>query len=100
MEQKSLNLQQQALQTDYDLNRLRKSFALDKEEYRMGIKSKAQLEVSEDEYNYKVKMPIFKGKASVMTLPSPSSAKTSSGTTANGNGRSMNAPANDSATWW
>ncbi len=55
MEQKSLNLQQQALQTDYDLNRLRKSFALDKEEYRMGIKSKAQLEVSEDEYNYKVK---------------------------------------------
>ena len=67
MEQKSLNLQQQALQTDYDLNRLRKSFALDKEEYRMGIKSKAQLEVSEDEYNYKVKMPIFKGKASVMT---------------------------------
>ena len=52
MEQKSLNLQQQALQTDYDLNRLRKSFALDKEEYRMGIKSKAQLEGSEDEYNY------------------------------------------------
>ena len=35
-QQKSLNLQQQALQTDYDLNRLRKSFALDKEEYRMG----------------------------------------------------------------
>ena len=29
-----MNLQQQALQTDYDLNRLRKSFALDKEEYR------------------------------------------------------------------
>ena len=119
----------------------------------MGIKSKAQLEVSEDEYNYKVKNAhavlllvkgktlaqaveviiglqglllqvqafllhfnfffavgdkllfpvvalVFKGKASVMTLPSPSSAKTSSGTTANGNGRSMNAPANDSATWW
>ena len=29
--------------------------SLDKEEFRMGIKSKAQLEVSEDEYNYKVK---------------------------------------------
>lgn len=55
MEQKSLNLQQQALQTNYELDRLRKSFNLDQEEFRMGIKSKAQLEVSEDEYNYKVK---------------------------------------------
>lgn len=55
MEQKSLNLQQQALETNYELDRLRKSFNLDQEEFRMGIKSKAQLEVSEDEYNYKVK---------------------------------------------
>ena len=55
MEQQSLNLQQQTLQTNYELERLRKSFLLDKEELRMGIKSKAQLEVSEDEYNYKVK---------------------------------------------
>lgn len=55
MEQQSLNLQQMTLQTNYELERLRKSFLLDKEEFRMGIKSKAQLEVSEDEYNYKVK---------------------------------------------
>ncbi len=55
MEQQSLTLQQQALQTNYELDRLRKSFNLDQEEYRMGIKSKAQLEVSEDEYTYKVK---------------------------------------------
>lgn len=55
MEQQSLNLRQQTLQTNYELERLRKSFLLDKEEFRMGIKSKAQLEVSEDEYNYKVK---------------------------------------------
>lgn len=55
MEQQSLNLQQQTLQTNYELERLRKGFQLDREEYRMGIKSKAQLEVSEDEYNYKVK---------------------------------------------
>ena len=55
MEQQSLNLQQQTLQTNYELARLRKSFLLDKEELRMGIKSKAQLEVSEDEYNYKVR---------------------------------------------
>ena len=56
MEQKSLNLKQQALQTDYELSRLRKNFELDKEEFNMGIKSKAQLEVSEDEYNYKLQV--------------------------------------------
>lgn len=55
MEQQSLNLKQQALQTNYELARLKKSFGLDREEFRMGIKSKAQLEVSEDEYNYKIK---------------------------------------------
>lgn len=55
MEQKSLNLQQQTLQTNYELARLKKSYDLDKEEFNMGIKSKAQLEVAEDEYNYKVK---------------------------------------------
>lgn len=54
MEQKSLNLQQQTLQTNYELERLRKSFDLDKEEFRMGIKSKAQLGIAEDEYYYKV----------------------------------------------
>ena len=54
MEQKSLTLKQQTLQTQYEMNRLTKSFALDKEEYKMGIKSKAQLEVSEAEYNYKL----------------------------------------------
>ncbi|MDL2221231.1 HlyD family efflux transporter periplasmic adaptor subunit [Parabacteroides sp. OttesenSCG-928-N08] len=53
MEQKSINLQQQVLQTTYELARLEKSFALDEEEYAMGVKSKAQLEVQRDEYNYK-----------------------------------------------
>lgn len=55
MEQQSLTLQQQALQTDYELEKLRKNFELEEEEYRMGIKSKAQLQVSEDEYRYKEK---------------------------------------------
>ena len=32
-----------------------KSFGLDKEEFKMGIKSKAELQVSEDEYKYKLK---------------------------------------------
>lgn len=59
MEQKSLNLQQQTLQTNYELARLKKSFDLDKEEFRMGIKSKAQLEVSEDEYNYKLRNAVL-----------------------------------------
>lgn len=54
MEQKSLNLKLQALQTDYELSRLQKNFELDKEEFKMGVKSKAQLEVSEDEYHYKL----------------------------------------------
>lgn len=52
MEQKSLTLRQQVLQTEYDITRLSKSYNLDKEEAAMGIKSKAQLEVAEDEYNY------------------------------------------------
>ena len=44
MEQRSLSLKQQTLQTRYDMTRLQKSFELEKEEYKMGIKSKAQLE--------------------------------------------------------
>lgn len=55
MEQQSLTLRQQALQTDYELEKLRKSFELEEEEFRMGIKSKAQLQVAEDEYRYKEK---------------------------------------------
>ena len=55
MEQKTLNLRQQALQTEYDLERIQKNFELDKEEFQLGIKSKAQLNVSEDEYNFKLK---------------------------------------------
>lgn len=55
MEQKSLNLKQQALTNDYELERLKKSIALDREEFRMGVKSKAQLQVAEDEFSYKQK---------------------------------------------
>ncbi len=53
MEQKSLSLRQQVLQTRYELDRLEKSYRLTKEEYSMGIKSRAQLELAEDEYTYK-----------------------------------------------
>lgn len=53
MEQKSLNLKQQMLHASYELKRLEKSYKLDEEEFRMGVKSKAQLEVARDEYEYK-----------------------------------------------
>ena len=43
MEQKSLNLKQQVLQAAYELERLEKSYVLDQEEYKMGVKSKAKL---------------------------------------------------------
>lgn len=55
MEQKSIALQKQSLQTNYELNRLKKSFALDEEEFHMGVKSKAQLEVQRDEFEYKTR---------------------------------------------
>ena len=72
MEQKTLNLKQQALQTNYEMSRLQKSFGLEKEEYKMGIKSKAQLEVSEAEYNFNLKKAALEMESlrqdSVMTI--------------------------------
>lgn len=53
MEQKTILLKQQALQARYELNRLQKDFALGEEEFRMGVKSKAQLDVQREEFNYK-----------------------------------------------
>jgi len=57
MEQEKLrlSLQKQALQTRYERQRLDKNIALDRDEHSMGIKSKAQLEVAEDEYSYQQK---------------------------------------------
>lgn len=55
MEQKSIVLQKQTLLATYELNQLEKSFALSKEEFKMGIKSKAELEIAEDQYKFKTK---------------------------------------------
>lgn len=55
MEQKTSELKRNSMKTIYDLNRLSKQYELDKEEYAIGIKSKAQLDVSTDEYNYNQK---------------------------------------------
>ena len=54
MEQQRITLRKQALQTEYELESLRKTFCLDQEEYAMGVKSKAQLEVAEAEYRFKL----------------------------------------------
>ena len=55
MQQRDISLQRSILQTQYELGRLEKQHALDQEEYKMGFKSKAQLEVADDEYRYKLK---------------------------------------------
>ncbi|MCD8165198.1 MAG: HlyD family efflux transporter periplasmic adaptor subunit, partial [Bacteroides sp.] len=52
MEQKTSELKRNTLKTLHDLNRLSKQYEQDKEEYGMGIRSKAQLDVSTDEYVY------------------------------------------------
>lgn len=72
MEQKTLILKQQALEASYELNKISKSYALEEEEYKMGIRSKAQLEVSADEYRYKTESTRLKLQSlqsdSAMTL--------------------------------
>ncbi len=55
MEQKSILLRQQTLQACYELSRLEKDLELGREEFVMGVKSKAQLDVQQEEYNYKTK---------------------------------------------
>lgn len=53
MEKQTLNLRQQILQAQYEQRRQQKNYELAKEEFAMGIKSKAELEVVEEEYNLK-----------------------------------------------
>ena len=55
LEQKSSQLKRQTLETKYQLDRLSKQYNLDQEEFKIGIRSKAQLEVSSDEYNFNQK---------------------------------------------
>ena len=53
MEQKTLQLRKQVLANRYEIERLADSYALSEEEFRMGIKSKAELDVERKEYEYK-----------------------------------------------
>jgi len=53
MEQHSITLRQQVLDAKHEMASLDKSLKQSREEYKMGIKSKAELEVAEEEYEYK-----------------------------------------------
>jgi len=55
MERNSSQLKRQTLETVYKLDQLSKQYKLDQEEFQIGIRSKAQLEVSSDEYNFNQK---------------------------------------------
>ena len=55
MEQRSLTLRQQALDAEHQMSSLDKTLKQSREEYRMGIKSKAELDVIEEDYNYQRK---------------------------------------------
>ena len=52
MQQKSITLRSQALQADFELKKMAQDYELAEEEVRMGVKSKAQLKVARDEYDY------------------------------------------------
>lgn len=53
MEKQTLNLRQQILTARHEQRRQQKNYELAKEEFAMGIKSKAELEVAEEEYELK-----------------------------------------------
>lgn len=55
MERQSSELRRTILKTVYELERASKQFRLDTAEYQMGIKSKAELEVASDEFNFQQK---------------------------------------------
>lgn len=52
MEQKSIALQQQALDASYEMNNLDNKRRIAQEEYEMGMKSKAEIDLAESEYAY------------------------------------------------
>ena len=55
MEQRTLTLRQQALDARHQMASLEKTLQQSREEWRMGIKTKAELEVTEEDYDYQRK---------------------------------------------
>lgn len=54
MEQRTLTLRQQALDAKHQMASIQKALRQSEEEYRMGIKSRAELDVAEEDYNYQL----------------------------------------------
>ena len=52
MQRRSSELNRNTLRTLYELDRQSKQYNLDREEFEIGIKSKAQLDVASDDYNF------------------------------------------------
>lgn len=52
MRQKTINLRQQALDSRYEMKNLDNKLRIAREEYQMGMKSKAEIDMAEDEYSY------------------------------------------------
>lgn len=59
MQQKSIVLRQQSLDANYQLASIEKSLQQSREEYRMGIRSKAELDVAEKNYEYQKKKALL-----------------------------------------
>ncbi|MDD4727527.1 MAG: efflux RND transporter periplasmic adaptor subunit [Dysgonamonadaceae bacterium] len=59
MEQKSILLQQQSLQARYELSRIKKDLQLGEEEFKMGVKSRAQLDVQQEEFDFRNKSTLL-----------------------------------------
>lgn len=55
MDKHSITLRQQALDATHQMASLEKSLAQSREEFRMGIKSKAEMDVIEEDYDYQQK---------------------------------------------
>ncbi len=55
MEQRSISLRQQSLDAAHQIKSLDKSLNQSREEYRMGVKSRAELDVVEEDYDYQHK---------------------------------------------
>lgn len=55
MQQRTITLRQQALDADYEMQLLERKLTIAREEFKMGVKSRAELDVAEEEYRYKKK---------------------------------------------
>ncbi len=76
MEQQSLTLQQQALQTDYELEKLRKSFELEKKSSAWASRARPSFRCPRTNTATRRRLPACNARACATTQPSPSSAAT------------------------